>query len=57
MVVIQTNVLNYLESIPNEVITKAYKEELTKMILLEAENKIKNVIEELKKDIRSQSNN
>src|SRR5690606_1237061 len=41
MVVIQTNVLNYLKSIPNEVITQAYKDELTKIILSEAEDKIK----------------
>lgn len=57
MVSIQTNVLNYLKSIPNEVITQAYKEELTKIILSEAEDKLKKVVEELKKEIRNQSNN
>jgi hypothetical protein len=55
IVVIHTNVLNYLKSIPNEVITQAYKDELTKKILSEAEDKIKKVIEELKKEIRSSS--
>jgi hypothetical protein len=57
MIAIQTNVLNYLKSIPNEVITQAYKDELTKIILSEAEDKIKKVVEELKKEIRNQSNN
>lgn len=55
MVVIQTNVLNYLKSIPNKVITQAYKDELTKIILSEAEEKIKKVVEELKKEIRNSS--
>ena len=55
MIVIQTNVLNYLKSIPNEVITQAYKEELTKIILSEAEDKLKKVVEELKKEIRNSS--
>lgn len=57
MVLIQTNVLNYLKSIPNDIITQAYKEELTKIILSEAEDKLKKVVEELKKEIRNQSNN
>jgi|688.fasta_scaffold45362_3 hypothetical protein len=57
IVVIQTNVLNYLKSIPNDVITQAYKDELTKKLLLLAEDKIKEVVEELKKEIRNQSKN
>jgi hypothetical protein len=55
MVEIQTSVLNYLKSIPNEVITQAYKEELTKIILSEAEDKLIKVVEELKKEIRNSS--
>ena len=55
MVEIQTNVLNYLKSIPNEVITQAYKDELTKIILSEAEDKLKEVVEELKAEIRNSS--
>jgi hypothetical protein len=55
MVVIQTNVLNYLKSIPNEVITQAYKDELTKLILSEADDKLKKVVEELKNEIRNSS--
>lgn len=55
MIAIQTNVLNYLKSIPNEVITQAYKDELTKIILSEAEDKLKKVVEELKKEIRNSS--
>lgn len=55
MRVIHTNVLNYLQSIPNEVITQAYKDQLSKMILAEAEDKIRKVIEELKKEIRNSS--
>jgi len=57
MVVIQTNVLSYLKSIPDDVITNAYKANLTKMILAEAEEKIKKVVDELKKEIRNQTNN
>jgi len=53
MVVIQTNILNYLKSIPDEVITNPYKDNLKKIILYEAENKIKKVVEELKKEIRN----
>jgi|GEM_PF-3847235 len=53
MTVIQTNVLNYLKSIPNEVITAAYKEQLTKVIVAEAEDKLKKIAEELKKDIHN----
>jgi hypothetical protein len=55
MVIIQTNVLNYLKSIPNEVITQEYKDQLTKLILSEAEDKIEKVVEELKKEIRNSS--
>jgi hypothetical protein len=44
-----------LKSIPNEVITQAYKDELTKLILAEAEDKIKKAIEEAKKEIRNLS--
>lgn len=53
MRVTHTNVLNYLQSIPNEVITQAYKDQLSKMILAEAEEKIRKVVEELKKEIRN----
>lgn len=54
MVSVQTNVLNYLKSIPNDVLTQAYKDELTKMILLEAEEKIVKVVDEIKKEITVQ---
>jgi len=53
MRVTHTNVLNYLRSIPDEVITQAYKDQLSKMILAEAEEKIRKVVEELKKEIRN----
>lgn len=57
MIVINTNVLNYLKSIPNDVITQAYKDELSRMIVLQAEEKIREIVEGLKREIRSQSVN
>lgn len=57
MLTIQTNVLNYLKSIPNDVITQAYKEELTKMIMLQADTQLRAIVEELKKEIRETAQN
>jgi len=39
------------------VITQAYKEQLTKLILSEAEDNLKRIAGELKKEIRNQSIN
>jgi hypothetical protein len=55
MTVIETNVLNYLKSIPNEVITQAYKDALTKIIVYEAEEKLKKIAELMVNEIRKTS--
>lgn len=50
---INANTLNYLKSIPNDVITQAYKDELTKVIVNNATTELKAIKEEMVKEIRA----
>ena len=45
--------LNYLQSIPADVLTPAYKDELALKVLSEMEIRLKEAVEEVKREVRS----